>query len=66
MATETVKYVRVARFCELTGYTDKAVRRKIEDGVWLEGREYRRAPDNTIVIDTEGYQKWVENNPRAA
>ena len=24
---------------ELTGYSEKAIRRKIEDGVWLEGHE---------------------------
>ena len=39
-----------------TGYSQKAVRKKIETGVWLEGHEYRRAPDNRIVIDMEGFE----------
>ena len=29
------RYVRIKRFAELTGYTEKAVYRKIADGVWI-------------------------------
>lgn len=47
------RYQLIPKFCAESGYTDKAVRRKIEEGVWLEGREYRRAPDGHIVIDAE-------------
>ncbi|WP_226998420.1 excisionase [Tardibacter chloracetimidivorans] len=54
------------KFADLTGYTEKAVYRKIEDGVWLDGREYRRAPDGNICIDLEGYQKWVEGGREPA
>ena len=54
------KYVRLPLFERLTGYTQKAVRRKIEEGVWLEGKQYRRAPDGHILIDMDGYEKWVE------
>lgn len=43
-----------------TGYTDKAMRRKIENGVWLEGHEYHRAPDGRIVINIEGVEKWLQ------
>lgn len=57
-----VRYVRLPRFEQLTGYTQKAVRRKIENGVWLEGSEYRRAPDGRIMVDLEGYKKWVEKS----
>jgi hypothetical protein len=52
--------VRLPLFERLTGYTQKAVRRKIEEGVWLEGKQYRRAPDGHILIDMDGYEKWVE------
>ncbi len=34
-----VRYVTLSRFEGLTGYTQKAARRKIEDGVWIEGFE---------------------------
>jgi predicted DNA-binding transcriptional regulator AlpA len=54
------RYIRVTKFAEMTGYSEKAVRRKIEDGVWLEGLEYRRAPDGRVLMDMEGYRRWVE------
>ena len=60
------RYVRLPLFEAVTGYTEKAVRRKIEDGVWLEGRQYRRAPDGAILMDLEGYYRWVEGDTRAA
>ncbi len=63
---ELVRFVLIPRFCDLTGYTDKAVRRKIEDGVWREGREYVRAPDGHITMDLEGYEKWVVGEKAAA
>jgi hypothetical protein len=54
------RYVKLPLFEAMTGYTEKAIRRKIERGQWLEGREYRRAPDGNIVVDLEGYCRWVE------
>jgi hypothetical protein len=44
----------------MTGLTEKAIRRKIEDGKWIEGREYRRSPDGGIFISIKGYATWVE------
>lgn len=57
-----IRYVRLPVFEQISGYTQKAVRRKIENGVWLEGREYRRAPDGHIIIDLKGYEQWVERS----
>jgi len=54
------RYVRPELFERLTGVTKKAVERKIAEGVWIEGREYRRAPDRQIYISMNGYYKWVE------
>lgn len=55
-----VEWVLVSAFCALTGYTDRAVRRKIQDGVWLQGRHYRKAPDGHITMNLQSYYKWVE------
>lgn len=55
------RFVRIPLASQLTGYTEKAIRRKIEEGVWLEGREYKRAPDGNLLIDMEGFAKWVES-----
>lgn len=53
-------YVTVALAAIITGLTEKAIRRKIEEGKWLDGREYRRSPDGGIFISLKGYQQWVE------
>ena len=45
----------------VTGYTVKAMERKIERGDWQEGKVWKRAPDGRILIDMVGYQKWVES-----
>jgi hypothetical protein len=57
-----VKYVLLPVFCAITGYTDKAVRRKIEDGIWRQGKHYRKAPDGHITMDLQAYYKWVEGD----
>ena len=62
----TSRYIRITKFVEETGYTKRAVETKILRGVWLEGKHYRRAPDGSILMDMEGYEKWVENQPAEA
>ena len=49
---------------ELTGYSEKAIRRKIEDGVWLDGHEYVRAPDGRILVDMDAFNRWARGEPR--
>lgn len=62
----TARYVRIPKFVEETGYTARAVETKILRGVWVEGREYRRAPDGSIMMDMEGFERWVESQPAEA
>lgn len=45
----------------VTGLSEKAMRRKIEDGKWVEGQEYRYSPDGGVFIYLPGYYKWVES-----
>ena len=60
------RYVRIPLFEALTGYSARAVEGKIATGTWLEGREFKRAPDGHTLIDMKGYERWVENqNPVA-
>lgn len=55
------RYVLMHLATTLTGYTVKAMQRKIERGDWAEGRVWKHAPDGRIVIDLVGYQRWVES-----
>jgi hypothetical protein len=54
------RYVLLPLASQLTGYSVKAMERKIERGDWHQDKVWRRAPDGRIVIDLIGYQKWVE------
>jgi hypothetical protein len=54
------RYVLMQLATQLTGYTVKAMQRKIERGDWVEGKVWKRAPDGRILIDIVGFQKWVE------
>lgn len=55
-----LRYVTIAKFAIESGYSQDAIRSKIKNGVWLEGSVWKRAPDGRVLIDTEGYIRWVE------
>lgn len=54
------RFVTIGLYATISGFTEKAIRRKIEDGKWLADREFKRAPDGHIMIDREGVQRWVQ------
>ena len=55
-------YITITLAARITGLTEKAIRRKIETGKWLEGREYLRSPDGGVFISVRGYAVWVEKD----
>jgi len=61
-----MRYMRIKLFAELTGYSEKAVRRKIEEGIFVEGIHFKRAPDNCILIDATEFERWVEGSKSVA
>ncbi len=65
LAVAPARLVTLPLFEAVTGYGEKAVRRKIEDGIWLCGHEFIKAPDGRILVDMEGYQKWARGQRRA-
>lgn len=54
------RYVTIALASVMTGLSEKAIRRKIEYGVWRERIEWRRAPDGHLMVDIQGVERWVE------
>jgi hypothetical protein len=50
--------LELAELC--TGYTVRAMQSKIGRGDWIENREYVRAPDGRLLVDLEGYDRWVQ------
>jgi len=59
-----MKYVTIAKLASLTGYTEKAIRRKIEEGIFLESIHYLKAPDGRIHFDLEQYEKWLKRESK--
>ena len=57
-----MRYVTIEKASDLTGYTPDAIRSKIKRGDWLEGAVWQRAPDGRVLIDLQGYEKWVEGS----
>ncbi|WNC88810.1 excisionase [Paraburkholderia sp. FT54] len=64
LQVKTAPYVTIALAAIITGLSQKAIRRKIEDGKWVEGREYLRSPDGGIFISMKGFERWVESGGR--
>jgi NaMN:DMB phosphoribosyltransferase len=57
---QSADYVTIRTAASMTGLSEKAIRRKIEEGKWVEGREYRRSPDGGIFVSIRGFARWVE------
>jgi hypothetical protein len=53
------RFVTIELASVVTGYSRKAIERKIERGDWAESREYVRAPDGRILVDLRGYAAWA-------
>lgn len=60
IAVVPAKYVLLPLAEAITGYTVKAIERKIERGDWIEGKVWIRAPDGRILLNIPGYERWVE------
>ena len=58
-----VRYVTIPKFAEMSGYTPAAIRTKIRDGIWRKDLEWRKAPDGRVLVDVDGYHRWVEGGP---
>lgn len=55
-----MKWVLIKKMAELTGYSEGAIRQKIQRGDWLHGIHFIHSPDGRIQISLEAYNKWIE------
>lgn len=60
------RFVTIALASVITGLSAGAIRTKIARSIWLEGREFVRAPDGHLMIDLQGYEAWVQQTGAAA
>lgn len=54
------RYVTVAHYAIMSGKSEGALRKYMERGIWLEGREYKRDKLGCVWVDTKGVERWVE------
>ena len=57
--------LRIKKFCDETGWSEKSIRRMIEKGVWINGREYVRMDNRRILVSVRGYEAWVNHDRKA-
>lgn len=57
-------YVTIAVFARASGLSENAIRLKIRDGKWLEGREFIRAPDGHVMIHRAGVHNWYKRGKK--
>lgn len=41
------------------GISPRAIQHKIAKGIWIEGKQYHRAPDGRTYVDLKGFETWV-------
>lgn len=50
----------IKQFADEVGYySESAMRAKINTGIWINGREYVKAPDQHIFIIRSGVERWI-------
>ncbi len=54
------RWVLVNRASQLIGYSEDAIRHKVKNGTWPEGRMWKKARDGRIFICIDEVDRWVE------
>ena len=55
-----MKWVKLKRYCELSGDTDDAVHSKLSKGIWLRDLHVKKAEDGALWVNLEIIELWVE------
>jgi hypothetical protein len=61
-----VKWVKLGRYCELTGETPGSVKAKRRAGHFIDGVHTKVAGDGNLWVNLEEVGKWVEHGNSAA
>ena len=58
-----MKWVKLKKYCELSGDTPHAVHARRRKGIWLDGLHTRLAGDRRLWVNLEAVEKWIESGP---
>jgi hypothetical protein len=56
-----MKWVKLKKYCELSGDTRDAVHAKRKRGAWIDTIQCKVAPDGNLWINLVEVDQWVEN-----
>lgn len=54
-----MKWITLKRFCEISGYSPKAIYNKKDRGIWKQNIHWRKAPDKKIFISPDAIDLWI-------
>lgn len=60
-----MNWVKLKKYCQISGDTSNAVHAKRKRGMWLDGIQCKVGPDGNIWINLIEVEKWVEHGNRA-
>lgn len=60
-----MNWVKLKKYCEISGDTSNAVHAKRKRGMWLDGVQCKMGPDGNIWINLVEVERWVENGNKA-
>lgn len=60
-----MNWVKLKKYCEVSGDTSNAVHAKRKRGMWLDGVQCKIGPDGNIWINLVEVERWVENGNKA-
>ena len=60
-----IEWVKLVKYCELTGETRDSVMKKRSSGMFLDGVHCKIAPDGNIWVNLAEVEKWVEQGSQA-
>jgi hypothetical protein len=61
-----LQWIRLAKYCELTGDTSDAVHARRRKRQWADGVHCRIGPDGNVWINPAEVNKWVESREQNA
>ncbi len=61
VAVAPARYLTIKGAAAAMGLSEGAVRKRLERGIWLENKHYRKAPDSRIYIDMRAIEAWIES-----
>lgn len=56
-----MKWVKLKKYCELSGDTINGAHAKRKKGLWLDGRQCKLGPDGNLWVNLLEIDKWIEN-----